>query len=85
MVAPVCSPALGRLKQGSEWKTAWVEETQRESILALLFRGHPDTKPKAPGAHCARPTALPILSSKTLLNHCSEALLSMSRSSAVME
>lgn len=26
-----------------------------------------------------------ILSSKTLLNHCSEALLSMSRSSAVME
>lgn len=39
----------------------------------------------AGGGSLAEVDASSILSSKTLLNHCSEALLSMSRSSAVME
>lgn len=39
----------------------------------------------AGGVSMAEVGASSVLSSKTLLNHCSEALLSMSRSSAVME
>lgn len=39
----------------------------------------------AGGVSVAEVEASSVLSSKTLLNHCSEAFLSMSRSSAVME
>lgn len=39
----------------------------------------------AGGVSVAEVGASSVLSSKTLLNHCSEAFLSMSRSSAVME
>lgn len=48
----------------------------RESVKGGLVAGE---------VSVAEVEASSVLSSKTLLNHCSEALLSMSRSSAVME